>query len=221
MKKLSIIIILLSCISTFSFSQQKTEFGITAEGSWFMPHRKDVPFSNNADFVNKNGFGSGIGVYASRYLFWKISADVGLGYRYKQMKQFYKVYEDTGSGYTGETQYGYDDSDNVEGWDKLPMHYIVVPVHLQMLLSKNFFVRGGIESTWLMNYSVVNEKPEFNWTIGFGSQKYKLKWSVNYIRGLKKQGFGDRTIKADGHYLGSINRNNMLQFNLSYPIWGR
>lgn len=205
MKKLSIIIILLSCISTISFSQEKTEFGITTEGSWFIPHREPEYLG----WATKNGFGTGIGAYASRNLFWRFSADIGLTYRYKQMQQQYEINSETNS-----------DGFSVPNWqwDKLPMHYVVVPIHLQLLLSKNFFVKGGIESTWLLNYEVVNEKPEFNWVVGFGSQKHKLKWSLNYIRGFKEQGFGDKTPKPDGHYNGSINRNNMLQLQLSYPI---
>lgn len=195
--------------SFLSYSQSKTEFGLTTEGSWFMPHRTD-----GHDWATKAGFGTGIGIYASRNIFWRFSADIGLAYRYKQMQQHYVVYSGNSGGYG----YGYGLA-NIEGWDKLPMHYIVVPVHLQMLLSKSFFIRGGIESTWLTNYEAVNEKPEYNWTIGFGSQRHKLKWSVNYIKGFKDQGFGDRTMKSDGHYNGSINRNNMLQLNLSYPIW--
>jgi hypothetical protein len=210
MKKLLVIIILLSSTSMFSFSQSKTEFGITTEGSWFMPQQ-----SYGRDWATKAGFGAGIGVYASRNIFWRFSADIGLVYRYKQMQQHYVVYPDNTDGFD---PYGYG-SPRIEGWDKLPMHYIVVPVHLQMLLSKSFFVRVGIESTWLMNYEAVNEKPEYNWTIGFGSQKHKLIWSVNYIKGFKDQGFGDRTMKADGHFFGSVNRNNMLQLSLSYPIW--
>lgn len=205
MKKLTTIVIFVFC-SFLSYSQSKTEFGLITEGSWFMPHRTD-----GHDWATKAGFGTGIGVYASRNLFGRVSADIGLAYRYKQMQQHYAVY--TGNGGV------YDPYANIEGWDKLPMHYIVVPVHLQMLLSKSFFIRGGIESTWLMNYEAVNEKPEYNWTLGFGSQKHKLKWSVNYIKGFKDQGFGDRTLKPDGHYNGSINRNNMLQLSLSYPIW--
>lgn len=210
MKKPLIIIVLLSCISTFSYSQSKTEFGITTEGAWFMPQRTD-----GRDWATKAGFGTGIGVYASRNIFWRFSADIGIAYRYKQMQQHYVVYNYSETVSPG-NPYG---TNSVEGWDKLPMHYVVVPVHLQMLLSKSFFVTGGIESSWLMNYKAVNEKPEFNWTVGFGSQKHKLKWSVNYIKGFKDQGFGDRTMKADGHFFGSINRNNMLQLNLSYPIW--
>ena len=201
-------IILLIGLSAFGYSQNKTEFGITTEGSWFMPQQ-----SFGRDWVTKAGFGTGIGVYASRSLFWRVSADMGLAYRYKQMQQHYKIY--TGSGGSVDP----NGSDIIEGWDKFPLHYIVVPVHLQMLLSKSLFVRGGVETTWLTNYEAVNEKPEFNWTIGFGSQRYKLKWSVNYIKGFKDQGFGNRTKEPDGHYKVSINRNNMLQLNLSYPIW--
>lgn len=210
MKKLLIIFLFLCCISTLGYSQSKTEFGITTEGSWFMPQQ---PYGH--DWSTKAGFGTGIGIYASRNLFWRFSADIGIAFRYKQMKRHYVVYPENGDGFD---PYGYG-SPKIEGWDKLPMHYIVVPVHLQMLLSKSFFVRGGIESTWLTNYSVVNEKPEFNWSIGFGSQKHKLKWSVNYIKGFKDQGFGNKTMESDGHFFGSINRNNMLQLNLSYPIW--
>ena len=195
-----------------AMAQSKTEFGITTEGAWFMPHQ-----NYGHDWATKAGFGTGVGVYASRNVFWRFSADIGIAYRYKQMQQHYVVYSGNDGNYS---PYGYGyGSANVEGWDKLPMHYIIIPVHLQMLLSKSFFVRGGIEATWLMNYEAVNEKPEYNWTLGFGSQKHKLKWSVNYIKGFKDQGFGDRTMEADGHFNGSINRNNMLQLNLSYPIW--
>lgn len=206
MKQITVILMLLLA-SNFSFSQEKTEFGINTEGSWFMPQRKP----ESLGWKTKNGFGTGIGVYSSYHIFERFSMDVSLAYRYKQMQQHYSVYTGSDEPDTGYSNYA-------EGWDKLPMHYLVVPVHLKMLLSKNFFVKGGIESTWLLNYEIVNKKPEFNWTVGVGSQKYKLKWSVNYIRGFKEQGFGDKTPEPDGHYNGSINRNNMLQLQLSYPI---
>lgn len=216
MKKLLFILLLLSCISTLSYSQSKTEFGVTTEGFWFMPQQTQTTIR---DFSPKSSFGTGIGIYVSRNIFWRFSADLGLSYRYKQIQQYYIVYNNNQNG-GAYNPYGYGyGSDYIEGWDKLPMHYIVVPVHLQFLISKSIFVKGGIETTWLTNYEAVNEKPEFNWTLGFGSQKHKLKWSVNYIKGFKDQGFGDRTMKADGHFLGSINRNQMLQLNLSYPIW--
>jgi len=205
MKQITFILCLLFA-GYFSFSQEKTEFGISTEGSWFMPHREP----EYRGLETKNGFGTGIGVYASRYIFWRVSADIGIAYRYKQMQQHYSVYTGTNdpNGY----------AINAEGWNKLPMHYVVVPIHLKVLLSKNFFVKGGIESTWLLNYEAVNEKPEFNWIVGFGSQKHKLKWSVNYIRGFKEQGFLHKNMEPEGYYKGSINRNNMLQLKLSYPI---
>lgn len=209
-------VFLFTCFVWAGYSQSSTEFGVTAEGSWFMPHQ-----TMGRQNATKAGFGTGIGVYASQNIFWRVSADIGLTYRYKQMQQHYVVYPENGGGYS-ENGGSNPDSGYIittEGWDKLPLHYIVVPVHLQLLITKSFFIRGGIESTWLMNYEAVNEKPEYNWTLGLGSQKYKLKWSVNYIKGFKDQGFGNGTLEADGHYRGSINRNNMLQLNLSYPIW--
>ncbi len=214
MKKLPIIIFLLSCISTISNSQPKIQFGITTEGSWFMPQQ-----SYGHDLATKAGFGTGIGVYASRNIFWRFSADVGLAYRYKQMQQHYVVYTGNDGGYDPNGYGSGSGSTNIEGWDKLPMHSLVVPIHLRLHFTKNLFVKGGIESAWLLNYEAVNEKPEFNWTVGLGSDKHKLRWSLNYIKGFKDQGFGDRTPEADGHYKGSIYRNNMLQLSLSYPIW--
>ncbi|WP_303925314.1 hypothetical protein [Draconibacterium sediminis] len=221
MKQITIILCLLLA-GHFSFSQERTEIGITAEGAWFMPYRTEIPYTAN-DWATKNGFGAGVGVYASHNLLWRVSADIGIIYRYKQMQQHYSVYSQTTEGYS---QYpyepGHSSSENetvkIEGWDKLPMHYVVVPLHLQLLIGKNLFVKGGFETSWLLNYDIVNEKPEFNWVIGFGSQKYKLKWSVNYIRGFKEQGFAQKDIKPDGRFKGSINRNNMLQLKLSYPI---
>lgn len=209
-------LLVFTCYALLGFSQSITEFGLTTEGLWFMPSETIPSFRD----YQKDGFGAGIGVYASRNIFWRFSADIGLGYRYKQMKQHYDVFTGEGGGYGSGYYYGYpNESTNIEGWDKLPMHSIVVPVHLQLLLTKSFFVRGGIESGWLMNYDSVNEKPELNWTAGFGSQRYKLKWSLNYIKGFKDQGFGNRTPEADGHYKGSHNRSEMFQLSLSYPIW--
>ena len=235
MKQITIITCLLFA-GYFSFSQEKTEIGITAEGAWFMPHRQEYSNSDNHFRSTKNGFGTGIGIYASRGIFGRLSAGIGIAYRYKQMQQYYSDYSVTTGGYFGYgySPYGYGyspygneyptyeynyEAENNEGWEKLPMHYVVVPVYLQLLIGKNLFVRGGFETSWLLNYEIVNEKPEFNWLIGFGSQKHKLKWSVNYIRGFKEQGFGDKSSEPDGRFKGSINRNNMLQVQLSYPIW--
>lgn len=212
MKKLFTFIFV--CITVSGISQSKLEFGITTEGSLFMPS-KTIKYAN----ANKNGFGAGIGVYASHNIFKWLSADLGLTYRYTEMQQQYTTYSGAG-GYSLYPDY-IDDPQFISttGWDKLKMNYLVVPVHLKLLLTKSYFVRAGIEAAWLANYDRVNEKPEYNWTVGIGSQKHKLNWSVNYIRGFKDQGFGNKTLEADGHYKGAIYRNNMIQLNLSYPIW--
>jgi len=212
MKQLSLLLVILCLFTSSAIAQPKIQFGVTTEGSWFMPS-ETIPYFRTQ---KKDGFGAGIGVYASRNLFWRVSADAGVLYRYTEMKQYYQVFDNTGGNYGGGTGYS---SSLIEGWDKLPMHSIVVPIHLRLHLTKSLFIRGGIESAWLLNYEMMNEKPEFNWTLGFGSDKHKLSWSVNYIKGFKDQGFGNSTPEADGHYKGSIYRNNMLQLSLSYPIW--
>lgn len=210
MKKVLSIFILI-CLALLGNSQSKTEFGITTEGSWFIPYQ-----TNGRDWQTKAGFSTGVGVYASRNIFWRFSADIGLGYHYKQMQQHYIIYTGTDDSYG----YGYGPA-NIEGWKKYDLHYVVVPVHLQLLTGKYFFLRGGIEASWLTNYDSGNEKGEYNWTTGFGSQKHKLKWSVNYIRGFKEVGFVNGLFEIEnGKYKSAtVYRNQMLQFNLSYPIW--
>lgn len=211
MKKLLVITILLSCISTFSYSQPKIQFGINTEGAWFTPRPNDK-YSE----PNRNDLGTGIGVYASRNISGGYSADIGLVYRYKQIQQHYTIpYTDGGSG-----EYGYS-TPREEGWKKYALNYLVVPVHMQLLTGKYFFIRGGIEASWLTNFDTGNKKTEYNWTTGFGSQKHKLKWSVNYIRGFKGVGFlnGLYEIENGKYKSGTFYRNQMLQLSLSYPIW--
>ncbi|HLN72535.1 MAG: hypothetical protein ACM3O8_01810 [Methylococcaceae bacterium] len=217
MNKLLVIIISLICISTLSYSQPKTEFGFTTEGSWFTP-RPISPFSES----NRNGWGTGIGIYASRNIFWRFSADIGLGYRYKKMQQHYTIYTGTDNSYDYGNSYGSSyESVNIEGWKKYDLHYVVVPIHLQLLTGKYLFIRGGIEASWLTNFDSGNKKTEYNWTTGFGSQKYKIKWSVNYTRGFKAVGFlnGLYEIENGKYKSGTFYRNQMFQLNLSYPIW--
>jgi hypothetical protein len=57
--------------------------------------------------------------------------------------------------------------------------------------------------------------------MGFGSQKHKLKWSLNFIRGFEGVGFfnGLYTIDNGKYFSGTVYHNQMLQLNLSYPIW--
>ena len=213
MNKLLVMIIFLNCISTFSYSQSKTEFGLTTEGVWFTPR----PYDRYSE-PNHNGWGTGLGVYASRNIIWRFSADIGLAYRYKTMQQHYTI------PYTEAGGYGGIDNGSVtreEGWKKYDLDYLVIPFHLQLLTGKYFFIRSGIEASWITNFDSGNNKPEYNWTAGFGSQIHKLKWSVNFIRGFKEVGFlnGLYEIENGKYRSGTIYRNQMLQLNFSYPIW--
>lgn len=232
MKQISLLVVILCFFIGSSIAQPKIQFGIMTEGSWLMP---ESTYESTRDEI-KDGFGAGIGVYVSRDIFWRVSADFGFLYRYSQIKQYYQTsYDDGGYYVMGDNGFcftgggngvdntlniGYIDYvTNTEGWDKLPMHSLVLPIRLRLHFTENLFLCGGIESSWLLNYEIVNEIPEFNWILGFGSDKYKLRWSLNYIRGFKDQGFGNSTPEADNHYKGAIYRNNMLQLSLAYPIW--
>jgi hypothetical protein len=208
MKKIVLFFSIFCILSIYSSAQEKLQFGLSTEGSWFMPTQQ-----YGHDWDTQAGFGTGLGAFASQDVFWRFAGEFGITYRYKQMQQHYTFYPENGES---NPDTGYDIS--YEGWDKYQLHYIVVPVQLRLLVTRNLFIKGGIEASWLLNYESKN-KPEYNWTIGLGSQRNKLKWSVNYIRGFEEQGYGNSTPEPDGHYKISINRNNMLQLSLSYPIW--
>ena len=199
-----------------AIAQSKIEFGVNTEGSLLI--FGDIPHYSQP---KKNSLGAGIGVYASRNIVEKLSADVGVMYRYKLLKEYYDISPNTGGyggygGYDGISPYS---PETVQGWKTFPLHYIVVPFHLQYLAYKNLFVRGGIEASWLTNYDTGKDKTEWNWTLGFGSQYHKLKWSLNYIRGFKDVGFANNLFTIDGMRSATGYRNNMLQLSLSYPLW--
>jgi hypothetical protein len=139
-------------------------------------------------------------------------------YRYKLLKEFYDISPNPG-GYGGNDGSSPYSPETVQGWKTFPLHYVVVPLHLQYIVYKDLFVRGGIEASWLTNYDTGNDHTEWNCTLGVGCQKYKLKWSLNYIRGFKDVGFANELYTYDGYPSATIYRNNMLQLNLSYPIW--
>lgn len=203
------------------FAQSKIEFGLISEGNLFIPGN-----SSNYSTPKENGFGAGIGVYAAKGIFGKLSADIGLTYRFKQLREYYiDPFRTSGSygGYEGGTLYDYkieySAEGKINGWKIYPLQYLVVPVHLQYQILKNIFVRGGIEACWLTNYDEGKDNPEFNWTLGIGSQYRNLKWSVNYIRGFKDVGFVNNLFTMDGMRSATAYRNNMLQLSLSYPLW--
>jgi len=214
MNKVKFNFLLVFFVSTFSYSQSKIQFGLTTEGSWFMPGDYD-----QYSPTNKNTFGAGIGAYASRNFTEKLTADLGVEYRFKQMKECYNISAPDG-GYGGSAVPVYS-PETIFGWKNFPLHYVVVPFHLQYPVYKNLFVRGGIEATWLTNYDTGDDRTEWNWTLGFGCQKYKLKWSINYIRGFKDVFFENNLYTIDGWPSATGYRNNMLQLSVSYPIWNK
>ena len=77
-----VIITIVFCLCFSSvIAQSKIEFGLTTEGSWFMP------WTNTKDLQHKDGLGAGIGVYGSKNISNKLSVNIGLTYRYKEMQE--------------------------------------------------------------------------------------------------------------------------------------
>ena len=223
-KQLSLVWITICLLFSSAFAQSKIEFGFTAEGSLFVPGK----YSQYSP-PNKNGVSAGLGVYASRTILGKLSADIGIIYRIKQLNEYYNALSTVG-GYTsyGNTYspYGYNygytfsNSGEIEGWKEYSLDYVVVPIHLKFDIHKIYFLCGGLEASWLTNFKTGNDNTELNWTIGFGVRKNKLKWTINYIRGFKDVAFVNNLwIRSDGLQSATGYRNNMLQLSLSYPLW--
>ena len=228
MKYITLTSIFCCLFFTSILAQSKMEFGLTAEGSWFMPGKYSKDFSTCKDV-----FGAGIGVYLSQNIYGKLSADIGLMYRYKEMQVYNAlgviVPDDPNGGYGYGNSYGYNTGVDyiysgssqfgTEGWKKIPLNYIVLPVHLNYLLYKSIFARGGIEASFLTNNGTPNEKTGFNWTVGVGCRKYKVKGSVNYVRRFKDEAFTNVIYFLNGDPYNPVYRNNMIQLSLSYPLW--
>lgn len=216
-----------------TLSQPKTEFGITANGSWFLPEAFDKFYP-----PVKNGIGAGIGAYASKNVLHKLSADIGISFQIKQMKEyyspsFYEIYSDYGS-YSGYSPYGYgyspygdystlysyDVTATSEGWKNLLLNYIVIPFDLRYTVYKDIFIKCGIEAGWLTNFETINNKTEFNWSAGFGFGKNKLRCTIDYIRGLKNVIFVDKLWALNDNIRSKTKyRNSAVQVTLSYPLW--
>ena len=240
MKHITLLLITICLLFSSAFAQSKIEFGVTTEGSWFFPESN--PQNLNAV---RNGLCGGFGIYAMRNISGKLSADVGLVYRMKQMKEYNDVYFNTSGGYGNSGPYGiydaysphgtgfnidsgslygygynFSESGKIKGWKRYPFSYVIIPLHLQYLVYKKMFVSGGIEVGWVTNTISVNDNPEFNWTIGLGSQLFKYKLTANYIRGFNELSYQSNLwTRSDGLKSSTIYRNNMIQLSLSYPIW--
>lgn len=214
-------------ISSLTYAQSKIEFGLTTEGSLFVPGN-----SSGYSLPKENGLGLGFGVYASKNLTSKFSADLGLMYRCKQMKEFYIVpdyfvayidgvesYVPYGATYGYGSHYDFSNSGKIGGWKNYRLTHLVLPFHLNYNVFTSLFVRVGLEVAWLTNYDAENDRNEYNWSCGVGCQKYKLKWSLDYIRGFNDAGFANDLYSIDRMRSMTAYRNNLLQLNLSYPLW--
>lgn len=203
MKQITIILLLLVG-SYFSYSQNKLSGGIYAEGGYFMP---------KGSVTLNNGFSTGGGLYAAYPLGRMFSLQLGAGYRYKTNKQKYSIPIDSNEDY--EYTYGFEYKT-----ESLPQHYFTVPLKLQFSPINKFFLELGIEGAWLLNYDVVDEKPEYNWIVGAGYQiTPAFKASLNYTQGGADQGFGDVLYSSELSY-AQVYKNRMLMLNLSYSIFG-
>jgi len=227
MKRLSLLLVIICSFCGSATAQSKIEFGLTTEGSWFIPGNYTGDSS-----TQKSGLGASFGVYASKGISGKLWVDVGVANRFKEMKEYYKlpdyfvaydgnveIYVPYGTPYGYGIHYDFSNSGKVAGWKSYSLNYLVIPIHLKYLVCKNIFVQSGIEVGWLINYTARKDNPELNWTLGFGSQQHKLKWSVNYIRGFNEAGFANKLYTINGMRSATVYRNNMLQLSLSYPIW--
>ncbi len=203
MKRITIsFLLMLSGI--LAFSQSKIEGRIYTEGSWFIPQSEDD---------TKKGFSAGGGVLASYPLHDIFAVSLGAGYRYKTNEATFYVPDDSGdsSGGYGEMPYKLVS-------ETFPQHYFVVPLRFRVKPENKFFFEAGFEATWLLNYDIVNKKPEYNWSIGTG---YHLSAEadifLSYIHGFKEQGMGNK----DREHYGQIYKNRMLMISISYTVFNR
>ena len=211
-----IVVLVISVLATFA--QNKTQVGVYSEGGLFRPDE----VTGNL-FTQKNGFGFGGGVYVSTCVWGDLSASLGVGYRYKFNRQeevtpegqyyWYNPYGYSPYGYGSGTDYTYETPARRYNF---PQSYLVVPFKLEYSFFHLVFLESGAEASWLLNYKNVKEKPEFDWVVGIGCDKYRLQFAVEYVQGFKKQGFWD---VQDYPELGEFFRNRMFVLNLSYPFW--
>lgn len=221
MKHLLLALFALSSMSSTVMAQSKMEFGLTASFSKFMPEAKSV-FQPPIEDV----YGEGIGIYAQRTIYGKLSSDIGLLFYYKEF-EISAINDDSYDSYGGYGGYGYGGyggyydtgssynySTGSSDVDTYPLRYMIVPLHLNYTVYKGLFLLGGAEASWLINHKAVKERTEFNGLVGLGYQKTKLKISLNYL-----QGFKDSYLKNESYDIVTVFRNRAVQLNLSYPLW--
>jgi len=207
--------LLLTAINLAVFSQNKTEIGLYTEGSFVMDGELTI---KTFSYYNSNPtWGTALGAYASVPIWWRFSIYGALGGRYAQLTEGTAIWTLRESG-DGSTLTGYDFY-NYKRW------YVVAPVNIRFSWPGNCFLSGGIETCWMLNnYDSIKNKPEFNWTVGFGSQKHKLKWNLQYVWGFDKQEVKNYVTSSSGTRLQRLNysyQTKRLQLTLTYPLWSK
>jgi len=209
--------LIFTAITITAFSQNKLELGLYTEGSLVM--EKELIIRSSHYLKSKTTWGTGLGIYASVPVWWRFSLYGALGYRYAQLLDGYAVtkLQEDGDGYTIDR---YD-------YEKYKHRYLVAPINIRFNWPGNCLISGGIETCWMLNdYDKIKNIPEYNWCIGFGSQKHKLKWNLQYIWGLDKQEIQDYfdTTYSDGSLRTRLlynYRTKRLQLTLTYPLWSK
>lgn len=224
MKQILLLLLTSSLFISSAKAQSPVEYGITAEGTWFMPdnYLHDLP-------MYEYTFGLGVGAYASKNLANKLSADLGITYRLNDLRE--KIFAPNSSGYTGGgygygyggyPPYSYDPGDAYiyeNDRKTYVLKYVVLPLHLNYFVDNHFFIRGGIEASWLLNFDALNGKTQFNWITGIGYKAKRLKWSLSYIHGFKEVKFNNKQSTLFSEGPSSTYRNRMIQFSVSYPFF--
>ncbi|HBL76022.1 MAG: hypothetical protein A2W90_11440 [Bacteroidetes bacterium GWF2_42_66] len=209
MKQIALLI-LLTAITFGCLAQPKFEFGLSTEGSWVM--KKELTIGHN--YQSKNNWGTGLGFYVSAPIWWHFSISGGAKYRYAELQQGAPDIQSRETDQGTDLYFVYD-------WRRFHRQYLVFPLNLNLLFPRDYFITGGIEYCRILNdYTSILKNPEYNWTIGIGSQKHKLRWSLQYLRGFNEQRIQNKA-SVDGSDPAFLfyYQTNRLQLNLSYPLW--
>jgi hypothetical protein len=202
------IILLIFSVSTTLYSQPKTEFGVTTEGSWCMKNESRIPIRN---YGERSNWGTGIGGYVSVPVWWRFSLSSGLSYRYSEYQKGIPEWKPVDFG--GSILSGYT-------WYKSSRNYLVVPLNLRLLVTKKIEITGGIEACHLFGYNYLERDIEYNWAMGFGNKSKKLNWEIKLTSGLKEQAAEHQNTQGQGiNDKWLMYKTKMIQLSLSYPLW--